>query len=69
MADIRVERRDRGAAWLWILIALLAVVAAIWFFSTLSAAESAAADADVTVPMDSVSFSPDARMPPPLRAA
>ncbi|HLV27064.1 MAG TPA: hypothetical protein VKZ41_12205 [Gemmatimonadales bacterium] len=69
MAEIRVEERKRGTGWLWMLVLLLAVIAAVWYFSTMNGAERGATDQGTTVPMDSVSFSPDAQVPPPIRSA
>jgi hypothetical protein len=69
MAEIRVEERKRGTGWLWMLILLLVVIAAVWYFSSMSTVESGAADQGTTVPMDSVSFSPGSRLPPAPRAA
>ena len=32
MAEIRVEQKRRGLAWLWILLVLALVAAGVWYF-------------------------------------
>ena len=32
MAEIRVEQKRRGLGWLWLLLALLLIGAAVWYF-------------------------------------
>ena len=31
MAEIRVERKKPGSTWLWVLLALVLIAAAVWF--------------------------------------
>jgi len=71
MAEIRVEEKGgQGAKWLWLLILLLVIIAAVWFFSNTRVEETGTTGAETVTPLDSVDFAPaDSRLPPPRRAA
>jgi hypothetical protein len=68
MAEIRVEEKRGGLAWLWILLALLLIGAAVWYFMGMPGTQDAnqgieqgtttpaATPATAPPPMDSVSL-------------
>ena len=42
MAEIKVEPKRRGLGWLWAIIALVVIAAAVWYFMRISTAPPAA---------------------------
>jgi len=47
MAEIKVEPKRRGLGWLWAIIALVVIAAAVWYFMrTSTAAPAPAAQSD-----------------------
>ena len=55
MAEIHVEQRKGGLGWLWLLIALIVIGAAVWYFLT---RDQTAGPADTTRPAPTSMYLP-----------